>query len=520
MKLSKSITGLVSAFALLGILAGCNNGGSSSSTPTDTGNTDTTPVGPSGSKPVSDEYGEAPDQVDISFWHTFGDTVESRLSQHIAEFQEKVLAHDGVTVNVDSQYKGNYDELEGVISKGFAAHNIPTIAVAYPDNVAFYMYQASEGTVINLDQWMNDPNVGFATQDWLGDNNMGKEDFIPDFIEESSMYQVEGSYSLPFMKSSEVLFYNKELFYVACALYQPDGVNTESQEAMDNWIAGLNWTEFMDFNRFIHAHASEISNTIEFPAIYDSDANLFITKLAQNGVDFSGIGENGIGTIPWESGEDRTKAEEIVQQITDAYDAGLFTTKGIEGEYGSNAFVQEQTVFSIGSSGGTGYNIPASGAFEVGVCRVPPVDEDHKMYISQGPTLTLLRNSTNDTTAYWRTYYSWELLKYLTNTEVNADMCVLGSEGYVPVRYSAYTTSIYTSFMNDVNDTYVKTSLVVQDDIIDGGQFINTAVFAGSSQLRDAADGIFSRVVNEDQAVSASLQYAIDTAKNYFHPVN
>ena len=521
MKLSKSITSLVSAFALLGILAGCNNDSSQSSSPDQTGtgsgsSESTQPINTDGGKPISPEYGEAPDQVNIAFWHTFGHTTQSRLDIVIDQFEQLVRQHDGVQVNITAEYRGDYDTLEDTIVKGFAGGNYPNIAVAYPDNVASYIYQSREGTVVNLDEWINSPTVGFATQEWLGDQ-YGKDDFIPAFIEESSLYQQEGSYSLPFMKSSEVMFYNMPLFYTACRLYQPEGVNIESNDAMNNWISTLNWSDFMDFNRFISAHKDEISNTVQFPSIYDSDANLFITKLAQNGLEFSDIGESGIGVIPWESGENRAKVEQIVTEITDAYKVGLLNTKGIWGEYGSNAFTQEQTIFSIGSSGGTGYNIPASGSFEVGVCRVPPINEDEGMYISQGPTLTIMRNSQSEATNYWQTYYSWLLLKYLTNTEVNADMCVLGSEGYVPVRYSSYATALYTGFMNDTNDTYVKTSLVLQDDIIDNGQFINTAVFVGSSQLRDAAGGVFSSVINDGKSVSQALDDAIINAKSFFH---
>ncbi len=521
MKLSKSISCLVSSIALLGVMAGCgprnNDSSSSASTPADSTNT-----GNSNGGPTNSEYGEAPKTINIDFWHTFGQSIVTRLETVAADFKQLIQEHDGITVNVNLAYKGGYDDLEKAVITGFAGGSYPNISVAYPDNVANFLYQApTDTTVVNLDKWMNDEEVGFGKQDWLGDVYSGipadKSDFVEAFIDESTMYQKEGSYSLPFMKSSEVMFYNKDAFERAFALYAPAGVG-DTEEAMANWLAGLTWSEFIDFNRFISANKSKILSTLEYPVVYDSDSNLFITKLAQNDVTYSAIGTDGRGTVPFESGEARTKTESIVQEIVDLHNAGILNTKAIEGEYGSNSFVEQACLFSIGSSGGAGYNIPSSNEFEVGVCRVPPVDENHAMYISQGPTLTLLENSNDAKTNYWKTYYSWEFLKYITNPEVNAQICVLGSNGYVPVRDSAYTTATYQRFLSaDPNNTLVKSSIVVQEDIGMAGEYITSPVFVGSANLRDAVGGIFAAVVSEGLSVNQAITDAITQSKQFFH---
>lgn len=520
MKLSKSIYCLVSSIALLGVLSGCSPNSSTSTSSSSTPGGEQT----NSSRPTNAEYGEAPATINIDFWHTFGQSIVERLESVAADFKALVQEHDGVTVNVNLAYKGGYDDLEKAVTTGFAGGSWPNISVAYPDNVANFLYQApTSTTVVNLDSWMEDKNVGFGTQDWLGDSYSGisatKSDFVEAFISESTMYQKEGSYSLPFMKSSEVMFYNQNAFQRAFALYAPSGVG-DTEEAMDNWLANLSWDEFIEFNRFIANHKDDILSTLEYPVVYDSDSNLFITKLAQNDITYSAIGSDGIGTVPFETGEARTKTEAIVQEIVDLHEEGILNTKAIEGEYGSNSFVEQACLFSIGSSGGAGYNIPSSNEFAVGVCRVPPVDDDHAMYISQGPTLTLLENSNNAKTNYWNTYYSWEFLKYITNPEVNAKICVLGSNGYVPVRDSAYTTSTYQMFLNsDPNNTLVKSSIVVQEDIGMDGEYIVSPVFVGSANLRDAVGGIFAAVVSEGLSVNRAITDAITQSKQFFHPI-
>ena len=501
MKLSK-IQCLVSSIALLGVLASCGprkTGSSSTGTP----GTGVKPTGP----------------VTVTFWHTFGKTTQDYLANVIEDFEELVKENEGVEVNVEANYRDNYDEVEDFIIKGFGTGSYPNIAVAYPDNVANYLYQANEGTVVDLEDYFNDEEIGFGKQAWLGDSQggfaYGEDDFVPAFIEESRMYQQDGAYSIPFMKSSEVMFYNKDAFYRAMSLYKPAGVNVESEEAMDAWLNGITWDELMAFASYIKDHKDDILTSCEEPVYYDSDSNLFITKLIQNDIPYSDIGDNGMGVIGFESGENRTKAEAQIQALVDAHNSGVFTTKALEGTYGSNAFVEQKTIFSIGSSGGTGYNIPTSDSFEVGICRVPPVDNDHALYVNQGPTLTMFKTQGED--ADIRTHYAWEFVKYITNPDVNARICVLGSEGYVPVRVSGYESAIYQEFLTDSNDPYVQTSLVLQNDIQDKGDYIVTPVFVGSSTLRDQVGTILSAVITQNQTVSQAFSAAINNAKQQFH---
>ena len=519
MKLSKSITCLVSSIALLGTLAACNNK-ESSSTSTSPEQTDSTP----------DNTGKypKPSSVNITFWHTFGDTIEKQLNNEIDEFADLVKEHDGVDITIQADYKGNYDELQGIIIKGFATGAYPNISVAYPDNVANYLDEA-KANVVNLEELMNDETIGFGTMEWLGDyddlNVFDSDDFIQAFLDESYSYSEEGAYSLPFMKSSEIMFYNKNAFYPACQLYAPEGVDTSSEQAMDEWISNISWDELMDFATFISENRNNgnILSTLEYPVYYDSDSNLLITKLIQNDIGYSDIDENGVGKILFQTGEAREKAEAMVKELVRLHGDGnletvgddIFTTKALEGTYGSNAFVEQKTIFSIGSSGGTGYNDPQSDSFEVGVCKVP-YDNDNPVYVNQGPTLTMFHNTRDEATDYWRTYYSWLFIKYITNPEANARMCIR-SNGYVPVRYSGYETATYQTFLGDENNILVKASNILQDDI--QGNYIVTPVFIGSAQLRDEMGTILnSSCPNEANfTVTQSFDRAINNALNYFN---
>ena len=54
---------------------------------------------------------------------------------------------------------------------------------------------------------MEDANIGFGKEGYLGDE-YDASDFVPAYLEEGQQYIRQGTYSLPFLKSSEVMFYN------------------------------------------------------------------------------------------------------------------------------------------------------------------------------------------------------------------------------------------------------------------------------------------------------------------------
>ncbi len=468
------------------VLTGCNGGGSSTITS---------------------------DNVSIVFYHTFGQSIQETLEKKISEFQEIISEYEGVTVNITLSYAGSYDDILTKITNGLAAGNIPTIAVAYPDHVADYLAaETYDGQyVVNLEPYMTNEEYGFATQDYLGDE-YGVDDIIEAYYEEGTNYSKEGVYSLALMKSSEVMFYNYEA--VALALsgssnfegYSPD--DGASEEAVDNFLKNITWDEFMDFCEFIADNASNIATTLEVPAYYDSDSNLFISKMYQNNIPYASINSDGTGSIDFnDNGENLAAAKAMVSKLKEQYDAGLFTTKGVEGTYGSNNFTEVKSIFSIGSTGGTGYNIPTSDAFTVGVVKVP-YDNDNPLYVSQGPTLCIMNNPSLSTSENeLRQEYAWKFIKFLTNADNNVELCINGSNGYTPIRYSAYESDNFLAFL-EAGDVYAQTALVTLDDI--GENFVSSPAFKGSATLRDQGGSILTSVFTDLKDVDTAFSDAIN----------
>ncbi len=432
----------------------------------------------------------------IKFWHTFGQTVQDGLKPKIASFVKACKEQEGVDLRIQMVYQGSYDDIAKKISDGYSVNNRPTLAVAYPDNVADYIEvgkSAGKEFVVNLEKYINDPKVGFGKEAWLGDlEGKDETDIVEDFYEEGKKYTIAGTYSMPFMKSTEIMFYNMTLLQYFMPTFRPEVGSSET--AIKDFMATIDWDTFMDLCEHVEAHRAEVSDTLEVAAWYDSDANFLVSKMFQNNIGYAGVTDQGKGTILFADGENRTKLTTLLEGLNAQYHANNFTTKGIKNTYGSDFFTGEKCVFSIGSSGGSGYNFPQAEAFELGVCRVP-ASNNNPLYVSQGPTLAIfnddgLSSEKNTQT----TLYAWKFLKYITNAQANAELCVNGSEGYAPVRYSAYETEFFQEFMEE-GEQYAKCYDVIVNDINVNAGYLVSPAFKGSAALRDECGTLLTAAI-------------------------
>ena len=464
---------------LIASLAGCNGGGNNNS-----------------------------GKVVVKFWHTFGQKPEAALKSKIENFVKLVKENEGVDVEVELSYQGAYKDMPSKVKTGIATGDQPTIAVAYPDHVADYLaFEADEPGkyVVNFDKFLKDSAVTFGTEAYYGDT-MPESDMVKSYMDEGRSLQREGSYLIPLMKSTEIMTYNLTAVKTAMSFAYPDVPVDRVAEFMKT----ITWEQLINIARAAYEHKDQISTKLEYPIYYDSDSNLFITELYQNKIGYSSIGSDGKGRIDFEEAENLAKAKTIIGNLKQAHDDHLLTTQGVEGTYASNAFKEVKTLFSIGSTGGTGYTIPDAGQFETAFAKVPTMGEQ-VAYISQGPSVCMLNNPSlekADNEAAIK--YGWKLIKYLTSKQVNVSLCVNGSEGYSPVRTSCYTTETYSDFIEG-GEGYAEAALVTQNDI--NGRYYNSAVFPGSATLRQEVGSLVTNVLNGKSTLDDAFTTAINNAK-------
>ena len=486
-------------------LAACGGGsGSSSSASSSSKGGESSSGGTSSAAPV--------DKVDIEFWTPFGQTPLEATTKKAKEFADIIKKQTGVTVNIDVSYQGGYDDIRSKISQGFATANVPTMAVAYPDHVATYLGQATNN-VYEISKFFSDKEVGFGKQKYLGDSaEYGEDDILESYLDEGRHYGIEGTYSYPLMKSSEVMFYNKDAVDKIIQMMPDTFLPSASRTSAEAFLDSLSWDDLVSVAQYALDNKAKILDTLESPIWYDSDANLFISKMYQKRIDFTSIDAQGHGKLEFETGAARNLTEDMVNSLADAAKKGLLTTKGVKGTYGSTAFGEGKCIFEIGSSGGAGYNEPSGAAFNYGVTMVPASNKN-PLYVSQGPDIAFIRNpGVTDEVNALRVKYAWQFAKFLTNPTHNVYLCTYGSEGYVPVRYSAYETEEYQQFLRE-GELIAETSRVLTNKI--DGKFLVTDVFIGSAELREQAGGILTQVFTGAKDTKTAIDEAIDYVKTY-----
>ena len=425
-------------------------------------------------------------EVTVTFYHTMGATLQNVLNKHIEKFN---VIYPNIKIEHGS--KGDYPGLRDQITTEINAGTSPTMAYCYPDHVALYNkamatvtldgYIAEQGTVKKAD----------GSTEIMGLTDAQKADYVETYYEEGKKYGDETQmYTLPFSKSTEVLYYNKTYFE------QKDYQVPTTWEQMEALCAAI--------------EADEPKNT---PLGYDSEANWFITMCEQYGIPYtSSTGDHFLFN---------TEAHwNFVAEFKEWFDKGYFTTEEINGGYTSSLFTQtaadkRKTYMTIGSSAGASYQCPkkAEGTseaypFEVGVAMIPQVDPTNPKVISQGPSVCLFKKANPQEVAA-----AWVFMKYLTTSvEFQAEFSMVS--GYAPVIKSAEQNPVYQDFLAtaDGNEN-LQASCVKQAVAQKNAYYVSPAV-VGSSGARDEVGLLMQNVFVNSPASGQSLT---DFVKSYFN---
>ena len=129
----------------------------------------------------------------IQFWNTMGANLREVLDPAIEQFET-----DNPGWTIEATQIGSYDDVRNQTISYIAAGSNPDLVYCYPDHVAMYNKASA---VVDLNQYINDPEIGY-TQEQV-------DDFIDGYYAEGSVYGDGAMYTLPFSKSTEVLYYNK-----------------------------------------------------------------------------------------------------------------------------------------------------------------------------------------------------------------------------------------------------------------------------------------------------------------------
>ncbi len=421
-------------------------------------------------------------EVTISFYTQQGTALQEVTSAYIAEFNKLYP-----NIHVEHTTLGDYDGVRDQIIADIYVGGQPNVAYCYPDHVALYNLAKATATLDDLIDSQATVTRADGTTEILGLTDEQKADFIEGYYDEGRQFGDGLMYTMPFSKSTEVLYYDKTFF-------DANGIAVPTT-----------WDEMEQ----VCAKIKELDPD-SIPLGYDSESNWFITMCEQYQSPYtSASGEHYLFN--------NETNREFVKKFNEWYNKGYLTTQKLYGAYTSGLFTSTNGVrsyMSIGSSAGAKYQRPTANAdgsypFEVGIATVPQVNLENRKVISQGPSVCIFKKDNPQ-----EVVASWLFVKYLTtNVDFQAEFSM--ASGYVPVIKSVTDNEVYANFLAQADGGNYVAALSAQVCLSQSDAYYTSPAFVGSSTARDQVAALLTKCLTMsgddlDAQIETAFEEAID----------
>ncbi len=443
----------------------------------------------------------------IVLWTTFNDTYQAIIEKAIKSFEEKYPEYKVQNV----KQNGSYDDLKSMVVKGVSSNDYPDLVAAYPDSVADFIMT---GKSLDITPWMESKELD-AHGNQIGWTDEDIDDIPENYIAEGKNYFVPGTYSLPICKSTEAMYYNRDVLIGLDLSTINDEIN-DGNPIDDEYIQNLTWDELfdnlcpaiMEYNDALPADQKILKPAADYKDTwalvgYDSDDNLFITLAEQYGLGYTSLNQaTGIGSVDFvekTNGAFSGVSEDwmnITKKFVDAYQKKYFTTKGVIGKNVNYVSTTGGMLFSIGSTGGVKYQFSATNPIDVGVARIPQVDHDNAKLINQGPSIAFMKRGSTPEVMNNRARGAWLLYKEWSSTEFNVEWAT--NTGYAPLRKSVSNSPSYIAYSSEEGKEVKTADMLTARNAKYVAQNIDnlysSPVFSGSNKARNAVSGILADI--------------------------
>ena len=408
-------------------------------------------------------------KVEITFWHSVGQTSYNYLQDLIDSFN---VYFPNIKVNAISH--GDMDTLFNDINNVTDNSNLPTIAQTGISQIPVYM---KNDIIANLDPYLNSTKpVEYESgeKDIVGITQEEQNKLIPGFFKEGRTYNLEGTlYSLPFQKSTEVLYYNKTLF------------------DKYGWNAPITWDDVINLSKdyvltseYKNAYAID-KNISAFSC--DSKSNLFINLTKQWESEY--IVFDQLGSVQILYNNDLSK--EGLSFYQEQFNKGYFATPDkFSVDYASYAFLNKQVIMAIGNNSGLGYYLPKDKSFEVGVSTYPQANINNPQVIQQGTNISLFRTDNSQ-----EALAGWLFMKYLMSYE--AVMMMSKTTSFYPIRKDVLESNEYKEyFSKDSTRQMLYNACAKQQDWI-----FTYASFDKTLDIHDSVSKIVYEILYDNKSI-------------------
>lgn len=341
-----------------------------------------------------DEPADEPlETIYLDFWHAMTGAHEDALMDVIEAFHAE-YSH----IRIQAEFQGNYTAInESVMAAAVAGlNNLPHLVQQTTDNVTEYI---NDGIVVSLTEFFNDPEVGLSQAE-IND--------IKDVFREGVIWDGEFM-SVPFGKSTRVLFYNIDLF---------EEHDLEVPTTWEELIEVAQVLTDVDANRFGMGFengwgAEFIALVIQHGGEYIDEATATAHFAEQPGID-------------------------AAQFVIDMIDAGYARFAGEDG-FLSGVFGNGFVGMYIGSSAGLPHVTAAvAGDFTWSTAPLPLYNGNAASRF-QGNDLVLMNNGASED----EQLAAWQFMAFTMRPEIAAQWAA--SSGYIPISDAALAHEIWVN---------------------------------------------------------------------------
>lgn len=388
--------------------------------------------------------------VNIQFWHNMSGAFTETINEIVDNFNNTIGLEKGI--EVEAIYQGSYDDLKAKTVAAIKAGETPNIVQGTVNNI---MELTQSGYVQDLGEYINHDEIGIKDY----------EDVFEVYRNEMSSYTQTGEiYSLPFAKSTDLLFYNKTFF----------DENDLSVPAT--------WEELISVSKKIF----ELTGKPGFSV--DNLPNYLITYLFQAGADYT----SKDGKILYNN----ETSVEAIKMLQEGINEGYFRLAG-EDKYSSAPFLSENTYMYVGSSAGEGYLNMDN--FEWDTALVPQINPENPINIQQGANISVLnQNNTSE-----EVYASYEFVKYMISQEVNTEWAM--STGYLPIRQSVANSEEFVNYLENTKGNVKANGIAAT-----ANSFVESVFNTGdynSAMIRNDLNAMLEDILLNGQDVHEALDY-------------
>ena len=398
---------------------------------------------------------EVAEPIEIDFWHAMSGVHEEALTELIELFHAE---NDHIRVNAVNQ--GGYSDLGQVIMANARANTLPHLAQSVPTTVTQYI---DNNFLLPLNSFIEDSEIGLTDEEF--------NDIISVFRESSTWGDT--LYSIPFGKSTRILFYNRTML-------EEHGI-----EVPTSWEELIAAAEVLTVDNTI-GMGFENSFEPEFMALLMQHGGVYVDEEAMTAQFASQEGVDALTIIAdlVESGNARLAGE-------DRHLSGVFGRGGV--------------AMYIGSSAGLPHVAAAmQEGIEWGTAVIPSFNGESATAFA-GNDVVMFDSGTE---AEQRA--AWEFLRFSLQPEVTAQWAI--ASGFIPVRYSAKELPLFVEYL-EANPIHAAAS-----NQFEAG--FNPTRVNGASAIRNIVLEELDNIMLGRVSVAEGLQSAQDRANEVLENQN